>query len=55
LRTKGKRREPLFPANLEMRMIFDGFKNLNPILQAFLATSFNWFLTVCGGILVLLF
>jgi ZIP family zinc transporter len=36
-------------------MVFDWFKDLNPILQAFLATSFNWFLTACGAALVFLF
>ena len=36
-------------------MIFEWFKDLNPILQAFLATSFNWFLTACGAALVFLF
>ncbi len=36
-------------------MLFDWFKDLNPILQAFLATSFNWFLTACGAAFVFLF
>jgi ZIP family zinc transporter len=36
-------------------LLFDWFKDLSPILQAFLATSFNWFLTACGAALVFLF
>ncbi len=36
-------------------MVFDWFKDLNPIWQAFLATSFNWFLTACGAALVFFF
>jgi ZIP family zinc transporter len=36
-------------------VVFDWFRDLNPIFQAFLATSFNWFFTACGAALVFFF
>ncbi len=36
-------------------MITEGFANLNPILQALLATSFTWFLTALGASVVFVF
>jgi zinc transporter ZupT len=32
-------------------MIFEWFKNLHPIWQAFLATCFTWFLTAAGAMI----
>jgi ZIP family zinc transporter len=36
-------------------MIISWFKNLDPIMQAFLATCFTWFVTALGSSLVFLF
>lgn len=38
-----------------MHAVIDYFKNLGPVTQAFLATTFTWFLTACGASIVLFF
>lgn len=38
-----------------MNQAFEYFKSLNPVLQAFIATTFTWLLTASGASLVLIF